>query len=164
MQGLKAFLKACKSHKVKKDPNDCSSGVHLPFIQGTTDRIARILKKPNIPSTFRPLNTIISLKSIKDLVDPKDMKAIYVILCSCRTSYISETSRSINQRIKEHTADIKHGRIRSSALAEHAEKSNNQICIEEVKVIENISHFHHHKFTEAIEIERRPSNLNRDDG
>jgi len=79
-QGLKSFFKASKSHKVKKDPNDHSYGFRLPFIQGTTDRIVRILRKHNVPSTFRPLNTIrSSLKSAKDPVDPKDMKGVYVI-------------------------------------------------------------------------------------
>jgi len=59
---------------------------------------------------------------------------------------------------------IKHGRTKSSALAEHAEKTKHHVCIEEADVIARISQFHHRKFREAIEIERRPSNLNRDDG
>jgi len=163
-QDLKAFLKPSKGPKVKKDPNDRISGVHLPFIQGTTNGIASILKKHNVTSTFRTLNTIrSSLKFVKDPVEPKDMKAVYVIPCSCGTSYIGEIDRSINLRIKEHIADIKHERTRSSALAEHVEKTKHHICIEEANVIAKISHFHHRKFREGIEIERRSSNLNRDD-
>jgi len=124
----------------------------------------RILKKHNIPSTIRPLNTIrSSLKLVKNQVDPKDMKGAYIIPCSCGTSYIGEMGRSINQRIKEHTAAIMHNRTRSSALEEHVEKTKHHICIEEAKVIAKVSHFHHCKFREAIEIEKRPSNINRDD-
>lgn len=130
-----------------------------------TDKIARILKKHNIPSTFRPLNTIrSSLKTVKDKVNPMDMKGVYIIPCSRGTSYIGETRRSINQRIKEHTIDIKHGRTKSSALAEHAEKTEHHICIEEDRAIAKIPHFHHCKLREAIEIERYPNNINRDDG
>lgn len=115
-------------------------------------------------STFRPLNTIqSSLRSVKDLVDPKNMKGVYVILCSCGTLYIGETGRSINQRIREHVADIKHGTTFSSALAEHADKSKNHICIEEAQVVAKVSHFHHFKLREALEIEKRPNNLNRVD-
>ena len=115
--------------------------------------------------TFRPLNTIrMSLRSVKDPIDPKDMKGIYMIPCSCGTPYIGETGRSINQRISEHAADLRHRRFKSSALAEHAEKTNHHVCIEEASVIARISHFHHRKFREALEIEKRPSNLNRDDG
>lgn len=91
------------------------------------------------------------------------MKGVYFIPCSCGTSYIGETDRPINQRIKEQVVDIKHGRSHSLALVEHAEKTKHHICIEEAKVIANISLFHHRKFKEAIEIEWRPSNLNRDD-
>ena len=55
-------------------------------------------------------------------------------------------------------------RSRSSALAEHAEKTNHHIYIEDAKVIARIDHFHHCKLREALEIEKRPVNLNRDDG
>jgi len=48
-------------------------------------------------------------------------------------------------------------------LEKHAEKANNHICIEEAKVTANISCFHHHKFQEVIEIERRSNNPNSDD-
>lgn len=37
------------------------------------------------------------------------MKGVYIIPCSCRTPDIGETGRSINQRICEHSADMKHG-------------------------------------------------------
>ena len=166
-QGLKAFLKAEKGHvnKNKKEPSEWYGSVNLPFIQGTTDKIAKILKKHKVSSYFKPLNTIrSSLKSVKDPIDPRDGKGVYIIPCSCGTPYIGETGRSINQRICEHAADIKHRRSRSSALAEHAEKTNHHVCIEDAKVIDRIDHFHHRKLREAIEIEKRPVNLNRDDG
>lgn len=82
-----------------------------------------------------------------------DLKGVYVFPCSCETSYIRETGRSINQRIKEHAANIKHGKTKSSTLTEHAVKTKHHICIEEAKVVAKISHFHHRKFREAIEIE-----------
>ena len=115
--------------------------------------------------TFRPLNTIrMSLRSVKDPIDPKDMKGVFMIPCSCGTPYIGETGHSINQRISEHAVDLKHRRARSSALAEHAEKIDHHVCIEEASVIARVSHFHHRKFREALEIEKRPSNLNGEDG
>lgn len=124
-----------------------------------------ILKKHKVPLIFRPLNTIwSSLRSMKDPLNPKDGKGVYVIPCSCGTPYIGEVGRSINQRILEHTTEIKHWRSHSPAFAEHAEKTNHHICIEEASVIERIDHFHHRKFKEDFEIERRPINLNREDG
>ena len=55
---LKAFQKAKKGPKDKKDSCDRLFGVQLPFIQGTMDKIVRILKKFNISSTFKPSRTI----------------------------------------------------------------------------------------------------------
>jgi len=163
--GQRAFLKASKNSLTKGEPKDRVLGVHLPYVQGTTDRIGRILRRHSIPVTFRPLNTIrMSLRSVKDPIDPKDMKGVYMIPCSCGTPYIGDTGRSINQRISEHAADLKHRRAKSSALAKHAEKTNHHVCTEEASVIAKVSHFHHRKFREAFEIEKRPSNLNRDDG
>ena len=101
---------------------------------------------------------------MKDPINPKDMKGVYIIPCSCRTPYIGETGRFINQRISEHATDLKHRRAKSSALAEHVEKTKHHVCIEEANVIARVSHFHHRKFREALEIEKRLSNLNREDG
>ena len=101
---------------------------------------------------------------VKDLIFPKDGKGVYLISCSYGTSYIGETGHSINKIIHEHVVDLKHNRSHSSALAEHAEKTNHHICIEDAKVITRIDHFHHRKLREALEIEKTSANLNRDDG
>ena len=101
---------------------------------------------------------------MKDSIDSKDMKGVYIIPCSCGTPYIGETGRSINQRISENTTYLKHRRTKSSALAEHVEKTYHHVCIEEASVIARVSQFHHRKFREALEIEKRPININREDG
>lgn len=125
-QGLIDFLKAGRSPKVKKDPKDRISRVHLPIIHGTTENILRILMKHNVPSTFWHLNTIISsLGSVKDPVDPDDKKGVYVIPCFCGTPYVGDIGCSIDQRIHDHVADIKHTR------SKHTEKARHHICIEE---------------------------------
>ena len=92
------------------------------------------------------------------------MKGVYLIPCSCGTPYIGKTGRSINKRIQEHSADIRHGRTKSSALAEHMKKTKHHICLEDARVLARVDHFHHRKVREALEIEKRPCTLNRDDG
>ena len=92
------------------------------------------------------------------------MKGVYSISCSCGIPYIGETGRSINQRIQEHVADVKHNHSPSSALAEHAVKSNHHVCIKDSQVIAKIDYFHHKKLREAIEIEKRVTNFKRDNG
>ena len=163
-QGIKAFKKA--ENTKKKQPIDyCAGKVHLPYILGTTDKISYILKKNNIKTTFKPMNTISGcLKSVKDPIDPKCHKGAYLVPCSCGKTYIGETSRSISMRIHEHATNIKHNHSKTSTLAKHSNKTNYNICIENSSVVAKNDHYHHRKFKEAIEIGKHPNNLKRDDG
>jgi hypothetical protein len=44
---------------------------YLPYIQGVTDRIARVLSKKEIKTSFKPLETIKhNMRSVKDKLDP----------------------------------------------------------------------------------------------
>ena len=105
------------------------------------DKISCILKKNGIPTTFKPLNTICNyLKPIKDKIDPKYHKGIYLIPCSCGKTYVGETGRSFNTRIQEHASDIKHNRSKSSALAKDSNKTKHQICIEDTRILARSDH------------------------
>lgn len=74
--------------------------VNLPYILGTTDKISRILKKNNILTNFKPLNTIRScLNLVKYPTNPKCHKDVYLIPCSCGKPYVGETGISLNTRI-----------------------------------------------------------------
>ena len=63
----------------------------------------------------------------QDPTDPKNHRAIYAIPCSCRRHYIGETGRSDQLRLREHCANVRHNRIKKSALAGHFEKTGHQI-------------------------------------
>ena len=98
--GQRAFVKASKNSLSHREPKEQVPGVLLPYVQGTTDNICRILKLHDVPVTSRPLNTIrMSLRLAKDPINPKDMKGVYLIPCSCGTPYNGETGHSINHRI-----------------------------------------------------------------
>ena len=123
------------------------SKVYLPYIQGTTYKLARILKKKNIGENFKPLNTIRnSLRSVKDFVDPIEHKGVYMVPCSCGKQYIGETGCSFRIRIQEHATDIKHNRTHPLALTENSDKTKHRICIEETKILVRIDHYHNRKF------------------
>ena len=59
--------------------------------------------------------------------------------------------------------DIIHGRIKNYALAEHSITSKHHILMEDAKVIANNEHYTRRGVREAIEIEKHPLNINRDD-
>ena len=86
----KAFYKAKHSFpKPHLDSQPPNSRAFLPFIQGTTDKIAKILIKKNIKTVFKPLKTLKqSFTSVKDKINPLQQSGVYKIPCSCGTSYI----------------------------------------------------------------------------
>ena len=104
------------------------------------------------------------LDSSKDPIEPLKQKGVYSIPYSCEIPYIGETGGSIQVRLKEHSADIIHDRHQKSALAEHDNHSCHHIRIEETKLITREDHYKRRKIREAIEIEKFPLNMNRDDG
>lgn len=97
-----------KNNNNSKDKSSFTSKIPLPYIKGTTDKIAKILNKHNINAAFTPPNTIRQLfDSVKDSINPNHRKGVYSIPFSCSKEYIGEIGRSFNIRIKEHTADLR---------------------------------------------------------
>jgi hypothetical protein len=77
--------------------NDQNSNIKafLPYIRGVTDKIAKVLKRKEIMTSFKPLITIRQrMKSVKDPIDNRQEKGIYKVSCSCGKCYIGETGRS----------------------------------------------------------------------
>jgi hypothetical protein len=86
--------------KTSKNPNPLENQnpnrkAYLPYIQGVTDKIAKILRKKEIKTSFKPHETIKqNMRSVKDKPDPHKGKGIYKIECSCGECYIGEIGRS----------------------------------------------------------------------
>ena len=100
-------------------------GIVLSYIWGTTDKIAKILRRRNLKVCFSPSNSIRNMLDFsKDPIEPKLLQGVYTIPFSCGKAYIGETNCSIKTRLKEHNADIHHGRIKQSAITEHSHASN----------------------------------------
>jgi len=146
-----------------KNVDNVISKANLPYIQGTRDKISHILRKQKIMTTFKHISTIHSyLKYAKDPIDPKFHKGVYIIPCSCGIPYLGEIGRSFNTHIIEHSANIKHNRIKNSTLEEHSNNTKHQIYIEKTHIFAKVDDYFHRKFREAIEINKHPKNLNRD--
>ena len=106
---MKAFKKA-RGPKQRILDNENESIVVLPYIQGTTDKVAKILRKRKIRIAFSPPNSLRNmLDKAKDPIDPKHNKCVYVIPGSCGILYINEIGCSVQVRLKEHCVDIFHG-------------------------------------------------------
>ena len=148
----KAERKLSSPKPKDQDQPQCGK-VFLPYIHGVTDKIAKILRKNNIITQFSAPGTIRqSLKCVKDDIDKQQLKGVYKIDCSC------------GKRLKERGADIRNGRSRTSALAEHSSKTKHHIYLENTSIITREEQQQRRKIREALEIIKHPCNLNRDSG
>ena len=85
----------------KNTKQEDGAKVLLPYIQGTTNKISKVLRKSRINTIFFPPTSLRNiLDREKGLIDPKLRKGIYSIPCSCGEVYIGETRRSIKLRLK----------------------------------------------------------------
>lgn len=90
---------------------------------------------------------------------------VYKINCSCDASYIGETKRPLEVRIKEHKTSVEKCDMKS-AISEHLSKNpNHKICWNSIeKICSNVENTSLRKMHEAIQIRRIKPKLNRDQG
>jgi len=154
-----------KPNTNSSEPQSSQKTAFLPYIQGVTDRIGRILRKQDIKTIFKPPQSISEfLPSPKDQVQALLSKGVYKVPCSCGSVYIGETGRSVKTRISEHSRCVRLRSFSSSAIAEHHQNTGHKILFEESSVLAKTSHYYHRKIREAIEIFKNPNNFNRGDG
>ena len=164
-KAIKKAEKRLSSPKPKEEDQPHEGRVFLPYIHGVTNKIAKILKKKIIITHFSAPGTIRQgMRSVKDVIEKHQLKGVYKIDCSCGKSYIGETGRSLHTRLKEHGVDIRNGRSRTSALAEHSSKTKHHICLESASIIAREEQNQRRKIREALGIIKHPHNLNRDNG
>ena len=136
----------------------------LPYVRGTSEKLARVFKKHGVRTYHKPVNTLRSL-----LVKPKDKTPIekkcgvvYHITCdTCDQTYIGETARSLSTRFKEHSSTE---RSILTAVGEHCKNTGHSISWENIKVLSGESNYWRRKIKEAIEIRCQAPHLNRDQG
>ena len=131
------------------------SCAYLPYLQNTTDRIAKILRKFNVRTIFGTSSKIsMGLRSIKDKF-PLESEGIYLLKCQgCSTSYVGQTSSNVSKRM---------ARIADSAIAEHFVETGHTFSFNP-KVLAKTKGQYARLVREAIEICKLPENINRDDG
>ena len=109
--------------------------VSLPFIPGLANRIRRIFSEVDVQVCFAPP---VSLGSILSKKKPKNSEVkglVYRIPCTqCDWSYVGETGRTLNDRIKEHKRAVKNMST-ASEIANHCLNEDHRMDWEGSKII-----------------------------
>jgi hypothetical protein len=129
----------------------------LPYILRLSENIKKLGNENNIRVVFKSKETI---KSKKGNFKPKSKKlfpkeVIYNIPCECGKSYIGETVRTVEVRLKEHQVSIKRCDTDISKLTEKNVTTGHRFKWDDVKVIGKESNWRKRKIHEAAEILKR---------
>ena len=135
------------------------TSVGLPYIRGTSEKLARIFKNHWVRAYHKPFN---SLRSI--LIHPKDKTldhkkcgVIYEIQFSeCPVQFVGETARTLETRMKDHLKQ----KSPWTAVGDH----EHPIKMDDVKVIAREDNMWRRKIRESIEIRTRRPAINPDQG
>src|SRR5690606_35254748 len=106
------------------------------------------------------------LANVKDPLEKwKQANLVYEVPCSqCNVSYIGETSRRLEDRLKEHRKAVQTADVRNSVLAEHVASMGHLPDWEATKVLRKCSGYFERKWAEAVEIAKHKYLCNRDGG
>ena len=164
------FLRAQSKSKqqtsdTETDTTKKSFSVTLPFVEGVSEKVRRAFNTAGVATTFKPHRTLRqTLVSPKDKTVVEDQSGVvYQLNCQdCDASYISESGRKLGKRLAEHKSSAASSK---SAVREHVVRSGgHNIDWTGVKVLERESKDYSRRVLEAIHINTKGPNLNRDKG
>ncbi|KAJ8959364.1 hypothetical protein NQ318_022050 [Aromia moschata] len=137
-----------------------------PGATRVTDKLKKTLSKKNIGVRFRIVKKIQQVfPSNKDTVPRLLTKCVYELKCTCGKSYIGQTGRSIQCRIKEHQRHTRLGNTDKSTIAEHVHPNeNHKIDYGNIRVLDKTTRYYPRIIRESLEIMKNNNNFNREDG
>ena len=109
----------------------------IPYIQGVTEPIKRILNSHNVKVAQKPFQTLghIFAKPKDPVTKEQRTDAIYSIPCNdCDNEYIGQTKRQFGTRLKEHQKAVFFCKKENSALSERTCLTNHTIGWEKSKL------------------------------
>ena len=169
----KDFLKNCLNPSACRNQNNSEGDTSIkgyavvPYIQGVTEPIKRILSNCNIKVALKPYLTLgqIFAKPKDPIPTNQKTHAVYSIPCNdCEKEYLGQSKRQFGTRLKEHQKAVSTLNKGKSALAEHVCDTKHAIVWENSKIITTNNRYGQRRCLEAWHINMNQHALNRDDG
>ena len=82
----------------------------IPYEKGISEQLKRVANKYGLEVTFRRSLSLKSKLQTNPFKCHSTYGVVYKITCSCCKKYVGETGRTIEERIKEHQADVNNKR------------------------------------------------------
>ena len=137
--------------------------ISAPYIRGTSERVARILRKYDIKLAHKPTRTLKhELTHLKDK-QPAFNKAgvVYKLDCNeCDAVYVGETGRQVKDRMREHQNDIVKAK-QVSKVYNHVNETGHSFNFDNVTVLDNCQSVKVRLQLECIHTELQSNSINR---
>ncbi|KAJ8940451.1 hypothetical protein NQ318_007152 [Aromia moschata] len=157
-QNTKKYIdRVCRTQRTRIEQQPTTYAC-LPYVAGVTDKLKKTLSKKNIGKIQQVL------PSNKDPVPRLLTKGVYELKCTCGKSYIGQTERSIQCRIKEHQRHTRLGNTDKSAIVEHVHTNeNHKIDYENIRMLDKTTRYYPRIIRESLDIMKNNNNFNRED-
>ena len=138
--------------------------INLPYVEGTSKKLRRILRSHKIRSTFYTESTLHKLLcKPKDRVATEDkINIVYEIECSnCEAVYFGESKLSLKSRSDEHKRSVRNCDCDKNEIAKHSWEADHNFNWEQKKVIDRESRLIPRKIKETIHSLENPYHINK---
>jgi len=135
----------------------------VPFIVSINMTVNAIAKKFHLKLSYSiPNNLRNFIKTGKDYLDFLSHNCVvYLIPCKdCDATYVGQTKRQLNTRIKEHKSDINRNKLSLSAITRHRIESHHKFDWGNIKILDQEPSYNKRLISEMIHINRQTNGLN----
>ena len=138
--------------------------ISLPYVEGTSEKLQRILRSHKIRSTFYTEMTLCKpLCKPKDRVAAEDKNNIaYEIDCgNCQAVYFGESKRFLKSRSDEDKRSVRNCDCDKNESAKHCWEADRNFNWDQKKVIDRESRLIPRKIKETIHYLKNPNHINK---
>ena len=164
------LINSCSQRVSATDLPEASDGIQqpvkyvsAPYIKGSSERVARLLKPFSIKLAHKPSNTIKSqlchMKDKRQILEKNNV--IYEIKCyNCEATYIGETGKELGKRITEHKNAVAR-RDPLSHIFRHIDRTGHIFDWDIPNILGQETNTHRRKLMESFFTQKNPHAINR---
>ncbi|XP_071579118.1 uncharacterized protein [Temnothorax nylanderi] len=160
---LKFLFNRDSNTNVRRNEEEAASFFTLPYIPTITEKFKNAIRELNVRLSYNSLNKMRTfIKAQKDSL-PRSNKCnvVYKINCNdCDASYVGQTSRQLQTRIREHRNHINWNTPNHSVITEHRVECNHDFDWKNVEILDHESYYYKRSVSEMICIKRQAKGLN----
>ena len=140
-----------------------NSYISAPYIHGTSERVAKILRPHGVNLAHKPSRTLkhelCHLKDKKPVAQKSGV--VYGLACQdCSATYVGETGRFVKDRMREHQNDVIKGK-RLTKVYGHVNQTGHTFDFDNIKVYDSSSSVKTRLQLESIYTCLEPNPINR---